>query len=422
MRSPALPIAVTAALLGAVLRAQDPQADCGYPERDILSPFRQCEEVYAPPDAVYERLAIMRARALDPATRKSFDSDGREIVDDASWRRAHQELQRLPLDAGYLAEILRRSKNADDRDLALYGMFFVSDVAHVCNLIGHIPGEPVRKAREAALPRAVEYLRVHLPRRYGDLTDEQKQALDLPEPGSPAAKAMGITRAPRDEDHLFAVRLQPFFQLLDARDEIDQAQGLWFLTEVFRIRRDLALFWLEPALPRLRQLLGQGGPQVREQVLELMRVIGPKDLPEAPTDDPRALQLWFDRAAVALFPPIRVVNDALVQLQPCPERDAIAAKGRQALAGDSIGDAVDVKQKDGTWVRGFRVAHVPDELAILQIPAGAIITNVNGVPVRTSRQLLETVERILQSSGHPRKLIVEYVHKEQAKACEYRVL
>jgi hypothetical protein len=244
----------------------------------------------------------------------------------------------------------------------------------------------------------------------------------MPQPGSPAAKAAGITRAPRDEDQLYSLRLVPFFQLLDLDEPLDQAQGLWFLKEVFLLRRDLALAWVEPSLPRLRQLLASDDAAVRAQAIGLFAAIGPKGLPSAPIDDARALQTWADTAARALFPPIRNLNDAVVQIQPSPERDALMAAGTKALATSAIGDAFSGRGKDGQYYRGFRVITVPDELQALAIPAGAVITTVNGVGITDAASLLATVQKLLDTQKHPRQLLVEYRLGDEQHAVEYRLL
>ncbi len=410
------------ALLAASLPAQQ-QKHIAYPERDILSPFRMPGETYAPPDKLFALLRQMRAIADDAASRKSFDDAGREVVDDERWRRLRDEAVRLGIDAGYLASIMRLSKNADDRATAFYAAFLCDNVDYVLNLVAHIPGEPVQRTREAAMPRAAAFARANLVRRYGQLTDEQKRALTLPKPGTPEAKAAGITRGPRDEDHLHTLRLVPFFQLLDRDDPLDQAQALWFLDQVFQVRGDLALLWLEPVLPRLRQLLQSEDERVREHTIALLATVGPADLPRPALDAPATeLHAWAEKAEKALFPPIRNYNDTVVQMHPSPERDAVLAAGRKALEGDSLGETARGKTKDGMPYRGFRVAVVPDALQPLAIPAEAVITSINGVPVATSSEVLTTVRTLLDKLGHPRVLVVEFVAKGETHAIEYRIL
>ncbi|MBL9076717.1 MAG: hypothetical protein JNL08_04385 [Planctomycetes bacterium] len=406
------------------LAAAQERAPAAYPERDLLSPFRHPTDVYAPPDELFRLLRSMRRIADQPGAAKSYDERGREVVDDAGWRDLMAQVEQIGVDAAYLAQILRLHRDADERATACYAMFYCPDVENVLNLISHIPGEPVRQTREAALPRAIRFVQAHLGRRFGDLDDDRKKALlaAMPQPGSPVARARGIQRLPTDADPLYhGLRLVPFFQLLDLDDADDQAQGLWFLKEVFRLRIDQAQLWLEPALPRVRELLASPDTAVQNEAIGLLQAIGPRDLPAPPLESPAALQAWAATATKTLFPPIRNLNDAVVQLHASPERSAIVAAGREALANSSIGDPFQGRLADGQYYRGFRVVTVPEALQPLAIPAGAVITAVNGVQVTDAASLLRTLQRLLDQPG-PRKLMVDYVRGDKPHAVEYRVL
>ena len=413
-----------AALFGAATspaRAQQ-AVDCGYPERDVLSPFRAPSDITAPPDELFRNLRIMRNLATQKPELASFDRKGRQIVDDPTWRQAYDRVQEIGLDAGMLAQMMRLHRNGDQRGVAFFGGFYCDNIGYVMELISHIPGEPIRGIREQAFPKAVAFLRAHLGRTFGQLSDEEREVVlaNMPEPGSPAAKARGIQRAPLDGDHLHALRMQPFFQLLDVEEPIDRAQGLWFLKEVFTIRADLASAWLEPALPRVKQLLLDEDAQVKKGAVELLQQVGPDDLP-APPDDDDALLAWADRAGKHLFPPIRNLNDAIVQLYPSPERDAIAAAAVRALEDQSIGDPFRGQDDAGKWYSGYRVARVPDSLAPLAIPAEAVITTVNGATIGSAAGLL-TLTRKLMKRPRPTRVFVEYVRKGKRHAVEYRVM
>jgi hypothetical protein len=414
---------VLAAALAALSAAAQQQRAFGYPDKDALSPFRNPTDAYAPPDEAFRLLRLMQAIADAPGAPKSFDADGREVVADARWREARADLMRVGLDAGYLAQIMRLNRNDADRATAFYAAFHVRNVDHVFELIAHIPGEPLRRTREAAFPRAVEFVRANLKRRFGDLTAEQQEMVRkaLPKPGSPEANARGVVRAPLDTDTLHQLTLVPFLQLLDVDEPIDQAQALWFLKEVLALRDDLALLWLEPSLPRVKQLLAAKDERVRAEAIGLFQAIGPKDLPKPP-DDATALQAWADAACKRLFPPVRNLNDAIVQLHPSPERDAIAKAGLAALERSSIGDPVSGQLEDGTRYRGFRVIHVPDELKPLAIPADAVVTTVNGVATPDAATLLQTVQTLLAGKQPVRRLMVEYLLKGEPRAIEYRVM
>jgi len=408
---------------------QQPGAPAAYPERDILSPFRACSEISAPPEEQFRQLRIM----MDSAKRapaRSFDAEGRSVIDDERWRLAREQLDLLGLDAGHLAQLMRSSRDAEHRAVAFHGAFYCLSPNNVFNLISHIPGEPVRPIREAAYPRAIAFLKAHLGRTYGDLTPEQQNELDLPEPGSPAARQSGITRAPIDSDPLYVINLKPFFQLLDLDEALDQAQGLWFLAECFRMRPDLAQGWLEPALPRVNELLINGDRRARAQAIGLLQAIGPENLEVPAIDaDNDTLSEFASRAAREMFPPIRRLGAGLLLLLPGSERDALVVAGKKAL-NEGLGSPTYGKTRGGLPYRGFRIERVPDHLAVLGLPVGAVITAVNGVPVRNGEHLIEVIaKQFYRRDGDgemqpisTRRLMVEYVIDRSAHAIEYRVL
>lgn len=418
--------ALLIAFLAAVVPAQE-KKHVVYPERDALSPFRAPSEVYAPPDKLFSLLRRMRTMASQPGTTKHFDEQGREIVDDPTWNDLRNEVDRQGLDAGYLGSIMRMSKNTDDRRTAFYAMFYCDRIDYVFNLISHIPGEPERKTREEALPRAIQYLRAHIGRRFGDLGEDQRKSMlsAMPQIGSAAAKSAGLTRLPRDDDHLYdnELRLKPFFQLTELDDAFDQAQGLWFLKELFTVRRDLAELWLEPSVPRIRQLLASDSRTVREQVIGLLAALGGDDQSvPGPDDDATALRDWAEKALRRPFPPIRNFHGSIISLYPSPERDAIAAAGEKALETGAIGEARNGKTKDGAYYRGFQVMTVPEELKALALPKDAVITAVNGVAVSDGPNLLRTLKEQIAKLRYPRTLMVEYVRDGEPHAIEYRIL
>jgi len=399
-----------------------------YPERDALSPFRTPTDVYAPPDELFRQLSIMQNIANRTGAKKSYDDKGREIIDDPSWRTAYVKVQEIGVDAGILAGMMRLHRNEVQRNTAFYGAFYCGNISYVLELIAHIPGEPGRRTREESMPRAVEFMRANLSRKFGQLSGDEKATVigALPEIGSPAAKAQGLTRLPADKDFLHTLTLKPFFQMLDLEESIDHAQALWFIKEAFVIRPDLPNLWLEPALPRMEQMLTSSDDRVRKEAIEIYQLIGPKKHP-APPSDPAELIAWAKLAAKHLFPPIRNLNDAIVQLYPSEERDAIAKAGIKALANSGIGDPYRGRRKDGSWFSGFRVARIPDELKELAIPVDSVITAVNGVPIGNAQVLLATVTKILKKQVNakvhvPARMMVEYVRKGQSHAIEYRIM
>lgn len=421
-RIPALALALCATLLA--LPAQERQL-VAYPNRDELTPFRACNGIVAAPDAVFQQLRILREQAERSGAVTGFDANGITTVDHPVWRQAVEELRKLVVDAGWLARIVRESRNADERDLAFFGMFFCAEPGHVCNLIAHIPGEPERATRQKAYPRAIAFIRAHVGRTFGDLGEEQRKALldSMPAVGSPAAKAMGITRVPVEADHLYVVNLTPFFQMLDVGEPIDQAQALWFLKEVFLVRPDLAKGWLEPAMPRIVGILRGSDARARTEARGLMAALAPATIKQPAADAPDAAwDTWLTSVTKAVFPPIRRLSEALYALYPSEERTALGKRVGEALAGDTLGDPASGKTEDGTAYWGFRLARMPKELEGFGIPAGAVVTALNGRPIRTARDLLTTGTNLLEAGRGQRSLFVEFVHAGRQKAVEYRVM
>lgn len=432
LRSPVLGLLLAGLFAGAAL-AQEPKLSCGYPNKDVLTPFRAPDKISAPPDALFGHLRAMRRIADDPASVKHFDDRGREIVDDEAWRAAFDAAERIGIDAGLLAVQMRENRNPDERSVAFYAAFFCENVDYVFNLISHLPGEPMRETREKGYPRAVAYLRANIGRRFGDLPEEQQKliASQMPAPGSPAAKAMGIKRAPLPEDMLHSVNLVPFVQLLDLDEEMDQAQALWFLKEATAARRDLAIAWLEPALPRVLQLLRTGGDRVRTEALGLFAALGAQGAKVPDVADRAAAEAFGVAAWKFAFPPLRRIAAGRVLLMPGEERDALVAAGIKALEGDTLGEKAMGKTPSGTRYWGFRVDRVPEEFAILGIPEGAVITAVNGVPVNDGKGLLSaidanlwTIDRSKDKNGvRVRKaqasLVVEMLVGDETRAIDY---
>lgn len=422
-------------LLAAGALAQEAKLSCGYPDRNVLTPFRAPAEIAAPPDALFAQLRTMRRIADDPAAVKHFDERGREIVDDETWRIAFDQVERIGLDAGMLAVQMRQNRNPDERALAFYAAFYCANVDYVFNLISHVPGEPERAIREKAYPRAIAYLRANIGRRFGDLPEEQQKAIveRMPTPGSPAAKAAGIQRAPEAADLLHAVNLVPFAQLLDLDDAMDQAQALWFLKETAAARRDLALASLEPTMPRVLQLLRTGEDRVREQALGLLAALGAEGSKVPELADRAAVEAFGLAASKFAFPPLRRLAEGRILLLPGEERDALVAAGTKALQSGSLGEKATGKTPSGRRFWGFRVDRVPEELAVLGIPEGAVITAVNGVPVNDGKSLLDavdanlwTIDRSKDKEGvRVRKaqatLVVEMLVGDDTRAIDYAI-
>ncbi len=390
-------------------------------QQDILSPFRNPQESVPIPERlseVFRQLRIMQSTAenIGPV---SFDELGREVCDSPRWKDAYEELRGYYVDPGFLSQVIRYSGSPQDRDVALYGSYFVDNPDYVLDLIEHIPGEPVQRLREKAYARAINYLRVHLPRTFGDLSEEEYAALGLPQVGSPAAKAMGLVRDPRTDDSLYLLDLRPFVQLMEKDSESVHAQGLWFVKECFWIERRLAADWMERMTPRLRLFMMSENELVRRESFGVIEAADPKERPAPPLDsDPKDARAWLDAVLYEIYPPIRVIAEGLIDLYPSPDLDEVIEVGTALLSRDSIGLIENGRTSDGKPYRGLHVARIPEPLDKLGIPRGSVIININGQPVSGSMRILEIIRTDLE---HRLQFLVEYVHDGQLRAIAYRV-
>jgi hypothetical protein len=157
--------------------------------------------------------------------------------------------------------------------------------------------------------------------------------------------------------------------------------------------------------------------EVRKQVWGLLAAADPQGR-EAPGADAAAdaVKSWSEAVLYDLFPPIRLVSAGLVELFPSADLDQIVATGKELLARDGIG-ATATGTAGGIFYRGFRVNRQPKPLDLLRLPANAVITRINGVPVADSKELLDTIENFVKRK---QALVVEFIHQDQTKAIEYR--
>ena len=154
-----------------------------------------------------------------------IDPDGREICSVRSWTQAHENVKANGLNMeGWLGKILREDNDVRTRRACIYGMFYFNDPHKIIQLISNLPGEPLRDLREAGFELALRYMRVHYKK-------SSPQNLKFPDNGIVVPK--------------YEFNPLPFFLLLDQKQTIDQRQGLWFLTEILKIRRDLGRIYFE---------------------------------------------------------------------------------------------------------------------------------------------------------------------------------
>ena len=392
---------------GLALAAQGPAQE----QRDWRLPFRSPQANLVPPEAMYEHLRPMFQIAQQaPREQKRFDSNGAEVVDDPIWQQHYEKLVGMYQDAGYLSSVIRDSQHVLDRRIAFYAAFFVPDEDHVFNLIGHIPGEPVRELREEAFARAVEYLAVQLPRKNpGDLA--HWSTIEV----GPAGE-----KPPRPGEFTFDLDPVPFVALLGTKEDIDKRQVLWFFARCVEIRPAYALVVLERCRPTLRAIAAGPPSKLRDSLRDLCEQMDPDSEREAPATDAPGSKVrdWLDAIDHALLPPIRPVSSGLVELYPSDDLDRIVRVGRAHLENGQAGSPRNGKTDQGGFYRGLRIAELPEPLDLLRIPAGTVITAVNGSPVADCAGLLKLLDRMLPAT---RSLLVEFVdEKGHVGAIEFR--
>ena len=176
-------------------------------------------------------------------------------------------------------------------------------------------------------------------------------------------------------------------------------------------------------MPRVRGFLEGSEPLARTEARGLLAAVAPKTIrqPEAGAGEAE-WTAWTVDVTKAVFPPIRTLSEALFALYPSEERAALAARVKEALSGDTLGDSASGKTEAGEQYWGFRIARLPKELEGLGVPAGAVVTALNGRPVRSAKDLLATGTNLLAMGRGQRSLFVDYVHEGRKKAVEYRVM
>ena len=111
--------------------------------------------------------------------------------------------------------MLRHSKSLKLRQHAYYGLFYFNDIQNVLDLAAQICAEPDHRTRQEGYRRTLKYLAVHLVKSVPLVASRYNS------PVKPKYNfnIWGFLQLPR----------------LGNRPR-EQAEGLWFLTEVLRIR------------------------------------------------------------------------------------------------------------------------------------------------------------------------------------------
>ncbi len=366
-----------------------------------LLPFRKPTRELEVPTDFYHDLQIMKRYADAGKFPVSYDAEGREVCDHPEWLKARDRVRgHDPNMGGVLGVILRDSGNPSDRGVAAFGGFYLEKIEHTVHLMAFFPGEPDRQIREASYARAIEFLKVHLPKNREEKGSEK----------------------PSDQKVFPAYMLNTwgFIGLLALDSESDQAQGLWFLRNVMEIRPDTARGIVEDARTHIPRLLASGKDIVRKEAMAFVKAADHKRRGVPPADaGPEAVTVWFQKVVDDLLPPIRRISQGLIDLYPSDQLKEIVEAGQSALKRKAIGAPSSGKLRAGLFYRGFRLARLPSPLDQLGLPIDAVITQINGYPVATGKDVLNTIQEQLKAKK--KSFVVEFVQARKARALEYRL-
>jgi hypothetical protein len=360
------------------------QRDSGAVYHDDIRPFRkpiglvgdllgQCR------DLLIDLQEMRRLASEAKPDELVLDEKGREICTLSTWERAYGNVKANSLSmAGNLSEVLRKSDSALQRSVCVYGIFYFNNPQDVIKLITVLPGEPLQKTREDGFKRALNYLKVHFP---------------LNRPQNPRFPDNGIVVPKYDFNPL------PFFLLLEQPMGIDQAQGLWFLTEVLKIRPDMGRIYLEETLPEVRKLIVSEDKLVREHAARFLAAIERRRerVPMDPVGaDDEILTKWLQDLEHDLFPPIRHVSSGIVDLYPSDELDRLVAAGKRILNDSLLPKGSASTPKSVLKVRyGVRIASLPTPLDQLGLPENAVVVQINGQDTRSAADVRRLIEEQL---------------------------
>lgn len=441
MRLPVLPILAACGLLisSPATSAQQPNPDgtvsintywlrsSGAKEYDNIKPFRRplgvTDNIPGQARDLIADLTEMQRLAINAnQLQLMIDPDGREICSIRAWTQAHENVKANGLNMeGWLGKILREDNDVRTRRACIYGMFYFNDPQKIIQLISNLPGEPLRDLREAGFEFALRYMRVHYKKS---------------SPQNPKFPDNGIV-VPKYEFNPL-----PFFLLLDQKQTIDQRQGLWFLTEVLKIRRDLGRVYFEELEDRLSKMLMSQDKDLRQQTIRFLAAIdqNQKRVPKAEAED-ATLKAWYDDISYELFPPIRHLSTGRCDLYPSEDLDNIIAAGKRVLIPALFPPAT-ARLKAGATRYGIRLGRVTEPLSKLGMPFNSVIVSINNQAVLSAEHAkkvfvnyfaeLKASEKSAreraEATGQPAPpqkiptIQVEYIFRQRAYMKEYRLL
>lgn len=395
------------------------QAGDQAPVRDWRLPFRAPQANLVPPEEMFRHLQVMLDIAQRaPAGEKHLGEDGEEVVDDPAWQAARDRLAEVRFDPGYLSLVLRDSRHAAHRLLAFYAAQYCPQPQYAMQLIEHIPGEPERGLRQAAMQWAVPYVEEWLPKlNEGDIAEWNRLAV------GPAGE-----KPPRPGDPTVSLDPGPFLALAALDEPIDQRQALWFLARCTAARPSFGMDVLDRGRQLLKILAAVEDPEVRLAVVDLLTELDPDRDRAAehsavgdgdPVPDPAALLAWLEAVDYQLFPPLRRISAGLYELYPRADRDQLVAVAMAGIQDGSLLTMAGGKTADGDAYYGLRIQALPEPLDRLGLGIGDTLTSINGLPLTSA----QTLSRRIELSARPgSSFLLEYVDRGGVpRAIDYRV-
>jgi hypothetical protein len=321
-----------------------------------------------------ELAAFARRHRDKPGTSysTSFDAEGRETCTDPGFLNLEKELpKRLERQDGYLGKIVFEHRDAHARRAAYYGGFRVAEIQSTLQFIVMLASEPVRDLRFDGFRLALPFLDRWLP-----VTDPNSGAF------------------------AYQLDLEPFARLLHSRSALDRVAAIEVLRLALRHRRKETLPAVQFLEPQLREGLASESRALHAATAKLIAELAGDD--SAAHGDAEVLEQRLAAELKKALPPLRRISDGLVELYPSTELQEAADWVRKALERGSFGGFGEIPATHNRprVVRGLMVSALPKEIAVAGLQAGDCIVAVNGVPVFSCRELLDSLRGAIER-GQP---------------------
>jgi len=380
------------------------------PSNPFLAPFRfNVPAGFPVNEAMKLQLAkVKQLRAIYmQADDKGFDDEGRPYCSVAKFVELRQELSKsLSGQSGYLFLIALNSESLDWRQSAYWAAFLLPEIDEIFDLAAIIPYEPHTAIRQEALTMASRFLPKYFSQR-------GKLLRDVPGYKKTKRNLLKATNA-----YTYDFRVISYADLLRSSNVNDRLLALRVLTDFAKQRRDHAVELLRVAGTWFTSCATSKTPALAAAARGFFDAID--DDPPCPTD-PDAARAHCAKLIRKIFPDIRL-RGGLCDLYPGPDLDKIVATVRGLLASGEIGEPARTFERSGkTKYPRYGMEIAGDEaLKKIGLTSGAVLTAINGVPIKDGPQLLATIEKLWTKKC--RSFTLEWVDEQHAaRAVRYVV-